>query len=110
MITVSLLIVLSGISKAICDVSAEGGFPNHLWNKSNTWRNKWKNGDPLQGESFFGSSTFLVFLTDPWHIFDVVRDLALICACFLVQGWIMVPVIYTVRQIVFELVYRIIKK
>ena len=109
MIAVVLVIALSGVAKAICDVSAENGFPNQLWNKSMTWRNKWRNGDPLQGESFFGSSTFLVSLTDPWHIFDVLRDLALIVACFLAQGWIMVPIIYAVRQIIFELVYRLIK-
>lgn len=40
-----------------------------FWNPLYSWENKWKNGDPDQGERFFGSSTFLVFLTDAWHLF-----------------------------------------
>jgi len=35
---------------------------------SKSWVNKWKNGDPSQGERFFGSSTFFVSLTDAWHL------------------------------------------
>lgn len=31
------------------------------------WKNKYKNKDPKQGEAFFGSTTFLVFLTDKFH-------------------------------------------
>lgn len=32
------------------------------------WRNKWKNGDPLQGEKFWGSSRWFVFVTDFYHL------------------------------------------
>ena len=32
-----------------------------------SWRNKYKNGDPKQGEKFPLSTTVLVSLTDPWH-------------------------------------------
>ena len=34
-----------------------------------SWKNKYKNGDPEQGRKFFGSTTFLVWLTDGWHLF-----------------------------------------
>ena len=37
-----------------------------------SWRNKWKNGDPIQGERFFGSSTFLVWITDAWHFLKMI--------------------------------------
>ena len=32
-----------------------------------SWHNKWRNGDPKQGEAFPLSSTSLVALTDAWH-------------------------------------------
>ena len=32
-----------------------------------SWRNKWMNGDPKQGEAFPLSSTALVATTDAWH-------------------------------------------
>ena len=32
-----------------------------------SWRNKWRDGDPKQGEAFPLSSTSLVGLTDAWH-------------------------------------------
>lgn len=38
------------------------------WNPKESWRYKWKNGDPAQGERFPGSSTVFVFLTDFWHL------------------------------------------
>lgn len=37
------------------------------WDPDETWRNKWKNGDPDQGERFPLSSTTLVMFTDPNH-------------------------------------------
>lgn len=32
-----------------------------------SWRNKWKNGDPTQGEKYLGSSTVFVPFEDLWH-------------------------------------------
>jgi hypothetical protein len=40
---------------------------NEICNPSESWKRKWKNGDPKQGEAFPGSSTFLVWTTDLWH-------------------------------------------
>ena len=44
-------------------------FPNDYENilPGYTWKRKWKNGDPAQGEKFFGSSTFLAWTQDPYH-------------------------------------------
>jgi hypothetical protein len=36
---------------------------------NHSWRNKYKNKDHRQGRAFFGSTTFLVWLTDGWHLF-----------------------------------------
>jgi len=43
-----------------------------FWNPSQSYVNKWKNGNKADGEKFFGSSTFLVFLTDSWHLFKMI--------------------------------------
>lgn len=51
------------------DLSVFRNLNKEFWNPSYSWRNKWKNGDPNQGEKFFGSSTFLVLFTDSWHLF-----------------------------------------
>ena len=37
------------------------------WDPKKSWRNKWRNGDPSQGERFLGSSTVFVMFTDPYH-------------------------------------------
>jgi hypothetical protein len=45
-------------------------FPNandRYWNPKVSYRNKWWHGDPMNGEKFFGSSTFLVWTTDASH-------------------------------------------
>jgi hypothetical protein len=45
--------------------------------------NKWKNGDPKQGEKFFGSSTFLVWTTDLWHLFKGLMIISLVLGTIL---------------------------
>jgi hypothetical protein len=58
--------------------------PNNFWNPELSWRNKWLNGDRTQGEKFWGSSRWFVFLTDGWHLLKFLRNLFLIFASFLV--------------------------
>lgn len=50
------------------------------WNPKESWRLKWKNGDPAQGERFWGSSTVFVFVTDFWHLAKWVMLKALFAA------------------------------
>jgi hypothetical protein len=38
------------------------------WDNRMAWRNKWANGNPLNGPRFLGSNTFLVYLMDGWHL------------------------------------------
>lgn len=44
-------------------------FDQRFWNPSESWKNKYRNGDVKQGEAFPFSSTALVFTTDGWHLF-----------------------------------------
>jgi len=75
---VLVLLIIAGISNAIMDTlqfrysrSIFAKFKNQQWwNPTLSWRNKWKNGDYLQGEKFWGSSRWFVRFTDAWHFFQ----------------------------------------
>lgn len=46
------------------------------WNPDNTWRAKYKNGDPNQGEKFLGSTTIFIGLTDKYHAFGSIQTIS----------------------------------
>ena len=48
------------------------------WDPDLSWRNKYKDGDPENGAKFFGSTTFLVGLTDGYHASRSLRDTMII--------------------------------
>ena len=58
-----ILSAVAGLSDGVSDAN----FFHHAFRGSQyadfylSWRNKYKNGDPAQGERFFGSTTFLVW-------------------------------------------------
>jgi hypothetical protein len=116
-ILIILLAVLSGIAKAIADTSASCYpeskltlFKNpYYWAKSVGSDSKYKNDDPKQGEKFFGSTTFLVWLTDAWHLFTFITDVTLLAAAALTgMSWWLIGV-FALRQFTFELTYRFLK-
>ena len=39
-----------------------------FWDPAVSWKNKYKNGDPKQGEKFTGSTTVFVAATDGYHV------------------------------------------
>jgi hypothetical protein len=52
-------------------------FPNandQFWNAAVSWTNKYKNGCPLEGPKFTGSTTYLVSLTDAYHALRTARN------------------------------------
>ena len=75
-----ILVILAGILNAAMDIIVSTIRYNKsiftmlpktwepFFDSTVSWKNKWKNGDPNQGEKFFGSSTFLVWTTDAWHL------------------------------------------
>jgi hypothetical protein len=46
-----------------------------FWNPGLSWVNKWKNGDPDQGERFWQSSRAFVCTTDGYHLMRTGRNL-----------------------------------
>ena len=114
-----ILIALCAICSAFMDVSAVFFTTSKLknlnplwWDWNRSWVGKWKNGDRNQGEKFFGSSTFLVFLTDAWHFFKTIMILSY-CIAPLVYSPIFgiydFAIFFIVHGLVFEGVYRYLK-
>jgi hypothetical protein len=77
-----LLLIGAGTANAIMDtIQFHFGISifksrSNWWNNKTSWENKWKldaEGKPIVGKPrFFGSSTFLVFVTDAWHFFQFI--------------------------------------
>lgn len=117
----AFLVILFGISKAICDIS-ESGFSTskfrnlnpQFWDKHKSWRNKWKGGVAANGEKFFGSSTFLVWTTDAWHFFNGLSYLSLFCIAVLTvimtHNIFYIALVFSLSFIFFELIYKYLKK
>lgn len=79
-----LLLVISAIGEAVMDTVSHHfytsifSFRNDMfWNPIDSWRNKYKDGDINNGPKFFGSTTFLVWTTDAWHLFKTIHKTGL---------------------------------
>jgi len=79
-IIIVLLIIVAGISKSIMD-TVDFHFNESIfstlkkkmwWNESEGWKNKYKDRDPSKGRAFPGSLTWLVWITDSWHFFQMI--------------------------------------
>lgn len=74
----ALFLVCAGMCNGVMDslqfhypatvFSNPARFNQQFWNPAVSWKNKYRNGDPKQGEAFPASSTALVFVTDGWHL------------------------------------------
>lgn len=54
-----------------------GNVNDQFFNPNESWRNKYKNGEPSQGEAYFGSTTFLVGTTDSYHALRSLRNISI---------------------------------
>jgi hypothetical protein len=99
------LVIIAGLANGIMDTLqfhySQSIFPynSEFWNPDLSWKNKWKQIDgelvqPLTPR-FFGSSTFLVWTTDAWHLFQTIMFaafrtaivLALASVWRIAKGW-----------------------
>ena len=98
----------------------ENTFPNanpQFWDPEISWVNKYKNGDPLQGEKFIGSTTVFVGTTDGYHAMLSSRDIMIVTSISLggkpktFKEFLKKTALYTISYgIGFELTYgKIIK-
>jgi len=42
------------------------------WNPRESWVNKYRNGDPAQGRAYVGSTTWLAWTTDGYHLMNTI--------------------------------------
>lgn len=125
LLKIAVLLISAQQCKAIADAIAHGGKINErgpFWSQS-SWRNKYKNGEPKQGERFFGSSTVFVMFTDGWHLFnflyDALKSIAIIlCVWHLAKQFGIAPakaivstiLILVFAQTLFEQTYKALRK
>jgi len=69
---------LSGFARGLREAIQAGriGKGKPFWDMQTSWTRKWKNGDKSQGEAFWGSSTIFVFVTDGYHLFGTISNVA----------------------------------
>jgi hypothetical protein len=112
--------VIAGIFNACMDVvqfhfstSIFKNLNKNYFNPAYSSANKWKDGFFLNGEKFFGSSTFLVFLTDFWHLSKFMMLLSISASIVIYQpiiGWYLDWFLaYLSFTIPFEIFYRLSK-
>jgi len=93
-----LFMFIAGFANAIMDVLQfrfnRSIFKNYkalFWNPNVSWRNKWKDGDHTKGERFWLSSSFLVFTTDAWHLFQSLMLWAFTLSVIFYQSIVSIP-------------------
>ena len=77
-ILIAIAVIISAVCKAVMDVidfhDDQSIFYNlGEWWRYDSWKSKWKNGIKSQGEAFPFSSTILVWTTNAWHSFQMIR-------------------------------------
>ena len=78
---------------------------------SQSWVNKYKDNNPLEGEKFFGSTTFFVWLTDFWHMLKFIKMNCIWVALVVASAtWWLYFAGIVFHGVVFELAYRIIRR
>jgi hypothetical protein len=111
-----ILFILAGFCEAVMDkiqfhydISIFKYFKNQLfWDPRISWKNKYKDGDPLKGEKFFLSKSLLVGFTDAWHLFKLFRTLFIFSGIyseitFLLISYAIVLILYSLQKFVISL-------
>jgi len=119
MILTIILFSISGFLNSLMDVIATKWNSSILsniknpriykWTNPLSWQNKWKNGDYLQGEKFWGSSTIFVWTTDLWH-FAKLFMLIILCSSIItytpfINVWVDALILFLTFTGTFQLFY-----
>jgi hypothetical protein len=82
-----ILVSVAGISKSIMDKlqfhfhksifkQDPVKYYQQFWDPTLSWSNKYKEGSMTEPK-FFGSTSYFVFLTDAWHLFQMIMTISL---------------------------------
>lgn len=117
-----IFIILAAIFKAVMDIiqfkytqSIFYGSDFFKWiNPKISWKNKWKQGNPILGEAYFGSSTIFVWTTDLWHFTQMLMLFSFMLAIVLykpiINWFIDLIILHTIFSGIFELFWSKILK
>lgn len=119
-----VFVILSAVCKSIKD-TLQFHFYNSIfdkcnhqfWNPDVSWKNKYKDGE-IGVPKFWGSTTIFVWLTDAWHLFDMLNTLLLFFACFFTvlsdfKEWaiyLSIFILFVVYHVIFEVFFRLFVK
>jgi hypothetical protein len=100
--------LLSGVCKAITntldhhfDNSPFDDFNPLFWNPRISWKNKYKND--MRTPKFWGSTTFLAWTTDAWHLLDMLHltflqfPFALLSSFNFGNYWLSIPILFGIK-------------
>lgn len=81
-ILIAFLLMLSGLSKSVKDTLAHhfngsifSNLNRNYWDINISWTNKWTFPYAIDSKpKFWGSTTFLSWTTDAWHLFDTIQS------------------------------------
>jgi len=118
MIAALILIALAATAEAIMDIlqfhfetSAFWNLNKHYWNPQWSWMNKYKDLTPSKGPAFFGSTSFLVAITDAWHLLKMFRTLFLFIGIGLIgyssESWWSFILWLVLGRVIFGLVFTV---
>lgn len=115
--------ILAGLFEAVMDTlqfrfhdSIFRDMNHSFWNPEVSWMNKWKDGCPKFGPKFKGSTTYLVFVTDGWHLAKWFRnrfvDIALFCGLYhysekILLSIVVIFVVSIAQKSIFELMFKL---
>jgi len=114
-----LSLVIAGLAEGVMDhLQFHYTKPNQFWNPNLSWRNKYKDGEKVNGPKFWLSTTILVSLTDGWHLMKSIRTYLLSLAVIFMVAWMNIYWLYSVAagvafmlifKIFFTLIYNLLK-
>jgi hypothetical protein len=112
------LLIVGSIAKAIMDV-LQFHYSDSIFGKLKKaslikWfnpliscNNKWKDGNPANGESFLGSSTVFVSLTDAWHFFQHIMLFCFMASIVLYKSFFGIFIDFGIFYILFTCVFEL---
>ena len=111
-----ILLIIAGASKGLADRISFHFYnmPEYFqqrqlfWNPKVSWKNKWEDGIPENGEAFPFSSTFLVSFTDAWHLLNSIMIISFILAVIFYYKEIFPKLHPLIKFLLIFIVYRVL--
>lgn len=113
---VAILVLIAGAAKGLSDRlqhhyhTIPAGWSRKFWDPSISWKNKYKNYPNDKRAKFPGSKTWLVFLTDGWHLMQFVCWNSLLIAIVLrpepLNWWVGLLIFIGVFKVGFHVAYK----